>query len=83
MGRILNEHGNLISKEPNPARKMGDHGQRFEVQAFHIVEEKWFTIGWAEHNPGELIMAVQRSPKCGQVRILDRRSKNVPRLRQC
>ena len=81
MGRILNQHGNKINPDDNPAVKMGDHGQRFEVQGFHLVSEKWVTIGWAEHNPSELIAAAQRSPKCGQVRILDRRSKNVPRIR--
>ncbi len=56
-----------------PTERIGDKGQRYEVQGLRRETDTWEPLGWTPHRDGgNLASAVRLDPKYSDVRVIDR-----------
>ncbi|MEL6233299.1 MAG: hypothetical protein AAFR46_02710 [Pseudomonadota bacterium] len=59
-----------------PPHRLGDKGQRFELQAKGWPEDGWNVIAWDESRARleKRADAIRHAPSCTDVRVIDRKN---------
>lgn len=58
-----------------PPHKLGDMGQRFQIEAEGYPEDGWNIIGWtnARASANQMAEAILKAPGCTDAKVVDRR----------
>lgn len=58
-----------------PPHKIGDMGQRYQIEAEGYPDDGWNVIGWCNEKQGahDMADAIIQAPGCTDARVVDRR----------